>query len=42
MWFISWLFLEFIFSAPDFYLIKGEKDCKFTLTYFREGRWRAG
>ena len=25
MWFISWIFLEFIFSAPDFYLIKGEK-----------------
>ena len=25
MWFISWLFLEFRLSAPDFYLIKGEK-----------------
>ena len=23
--YIKWLFLEFIFSAPDFYLIKGEK-----------------
>ena len=30
------------FFCARFLLDQRRKDCKFTLTYFREGRWRAG